>query len=119
MKASPPPLENITRRFVSAQIVAALGVLLLVVFISVSTNSPIRSIFPYAFSVGLVAWKHGMQAGFLFAGLATLAAQMGGAFPSNATLAGQEVGEGLYTYLKLSAISAGVALGKRARSRQR
>lgn len=54
-----------------------------------------------------------MSAGFLFAGLATLAALAASAFPTREELEGQEAGEGLYTYLKLSAVAAGVALGKR------
>ena len=54
-----------------------------------------------------------MGAGFLFAGLATLTALAAGAEWIG------EVGEGLFTYLKLSAIAAGVALGKRARNGRR
>ena len=68
-------------------------------------------------AVGLVSWHHGMKAGFVFAGLGTLAALATGAFPSHEGLRGQELGEGLYTYLKLSAVVLGVALGKRARQR--
>ncbi len=94
---------------------AGVAVLLVVVLVGWIGTTPIRSIFPYAFAVGLVAWKHGVSAGFLFSGLATLAALATGAFPSREELRGQEVGEGLYTYLKLSAIPAGIALGKRIR----
>jgi hypothetical protein len=46
---------------------------------------------------------------FVFAALAT------GAFPTRAELNGQEAGEGLFTYFKLSAIAVGVAIGKRTR----
>jgi len=99
----------------SRHLLAGVAVLLLVVLVSWVGSTPIQSIFPYAFAVGLVAWKHGMTAGFLFAGLATLAALATGAFPSREELSGQEAGEGLYTYLKLSAVAAGVVLGKRAR----
>jgi hypothetical protein len=114
MKSSP---EDTTHGplWTSRHLLAGGAVLLLVVLVSWLVNAPIRSIFPYAFAVGLVTWKHGMTAGFLFAGLATLAALATGAFPSREEFSGQEVGEGLYTYLKLSAVSAGVALGKRIR----
>ncbi|MGV1046877.1 hypothetical protein [Limnohabitans sp.] len=112
-----PPHEGVENRllWISRHLLAGSVVLLLVIFVSWLVNTPIRSIFPYAFAVGLVTWRHGMTAGFLFAGLATLAALATGAFPSREELSGQEVGEGLYTYLKLSAVAAGVALGKRVR----
>ncbi len=96
-------------------LLAGVAVLLLVVLVSWVESTPIRSIFPYAFAVGLVAWNHGMAAGFLFAGLATLAALTTGAFPSREEFSGQEAGEGLYTYIKLSAVATGVVLGKQAR----
>ena len=114
MKSSP---EDTTHgpRWISRHLLAGSAVLLLVIVVSWLANAPIRSIFPYAFAVWLVTWKHGMTAGFLFAGLATLTALVTGAFPSRDELSGQEVGEGLYTYLKLSAVAAGVALGKRVR----
>jgi hypothetical protein len=96
----------------SRHLLAGVAVLLLVILVGWAGNTPIRTIFPYALAVGLVAWKHGMTAGFLFAGLAALAK---GAFPSREELSGQEVGEGLYTYFKLSAVAAGVALGKQAK----
>lgn len=101
--------------WISGHLLVGVAVLLLVVLVGWVGNTPIRSIFPYAFAVGLVAWKHGMTAGFAFAGLATVAALMAGAFPSREELSGHEAGEGLYTYLKLSAVAAGVALGKQAR----
>ena len=89
--------------------------LLLVILFAWLGDTPIRSIFPYAVAVGLVAWKHGIPAGVLFAGLATVAALATGAFPSRGELSGGEVGEGLYTYLKLTAVAVGVALGQRIR----
>lgn len=112
-----PPHEGAEHRllWISRHLLVGVAVLLLVVLVGWVGNTPIRSIFPYAFAVGLVAWKHGMTVGFLFAGLATLAALATGAFPSREELSGQEVGEGLYTYLKLSAVAAGVALGKQVR----
>ena len=115
MTPPPSPNDSMPPLLFSTHVVVAIGVLLGVVLVSTVTDSPVRSIFPYALSVGLVAWKHGMTAGFLLAGVATLAALFAGAFPSNAALSGQEVGEGLYTYLKLSVVSAGVVLGKRSR----
>ena len=115
MTTQPSPNGSTPPLLFSAHVVVAIGVLVGAVLVSTATDSPVRSIFPYALSVGLVAWKHGMTAGFMVAGVATLAALFSGAFPSNAALSGQEVGEGLYTYLKLSIVSAGSVLGKRSR----
>lgn len=50
--------------------------------------------YTYGLAVAPVAWRHGMEAGFLFAGLATLATLTAGAFPTRAEWRGQEVGEG-------------------------
>ncbi|MDA8416681.1 MAG: hypothetical protein M0Z78_06385 [Betaproteobacteria bacterium] len=96
----------------------SIAVLLLTVMASLATDAPVRSILPYGLAVALVAWHHGIVAGFLFAGLATLAALAAGAFPTRHEWSGEEVGEGLFTYLKLSAIAIGVTLGKRARNRR-
>lgn len=96
-------------------VIVATAILLAVGLYGSMTATPIRSIFPYAFAAGLVAWKHGVAAGFLFAGFGTLSALATGAFPSNEELRGHELGEGLYTYLKLSAVVLGVALGNRSR----
>ena len=71
--------------------------LLLVILVGWVGSTPIRSIFSYAFAVALVAWKHGMTAGFAFAGLATVATLMTGAFSSREELSGHEADEGLYT----------------------
>ncbi|MBE0587640.1 MAG: hypothetical protein IH617_06305 [Hydrogenophaga sp.] len=96
-------------------LIVATAILLAVGLYGSTTTTPVRSIFPYAFAAGMVAWKHGVAAGFLFAGLGTLSALATGAFPSNEALRGHELGEGLYTYLKLSAVVLGVALGNRLR----
>lgn len=103
-------------RRISVPVQIGIAVLLLTVAVSLAADAPMRSLIPYALAVAPVTWRHGMGAGFLFAGLATLAALAAGAFPTRAEWIGQEVGEGLFTYLKLSAIVAGVALGKRARN---
>jgi len=71
-------------RWTSTPIVIGTVVLLLVVVVGLAANSPVRSIFRYAYAVGLVAWKQGMSAGLLFAGLATLAAAGTEAFPPSA-----------------------------------
>lgn len=93
-----------------------IAVLLLTVAVSLAADAPVRSLIPYALAVAPITWRHGMGAGFLFAGLATLAALASGALPTREEWIGQDVGERLFTYLKLSAIVAGVALGKRARN---
>lgn len=106
-------------QWISLHLLFGAAILLLVILVSWIDNSPVRSIFPYAISVGLVAWKHGLTGGFVFAGFATLAALATGAFPSRDELSGHETDEGLYTYMKLSAVAVGVGLGKRARNRSR
>lgn len=98
-------------------LIAPAALLALVAVLGWMTDTPVRSLFPYGIAVGLVSWHHGMKAGFVFAGLGTLAALATGAFPSHEGLRGQELGEGLYTYLKLSAVVVGVTLGKRSRYR--
>lgn len=107
-KTSPTPMRR-----ASPHIWLGLIVLLLTIAVSLAADAPVRSLVPYGLAVALVAWRHGMRAGFLFAGLATLAALAAGAFPTRPDWSGQEVGEGLFTYLKLSAIAAGIALGTR------
>ncbi len=71
-----PPHGGVEQRllWIRGNLLVGVAVLLLVVAVGWVGNTPIRSIFPYAFAVGLVAWKHGMTAGFVFAGLATVAA---------------------------------------------
>lgn len=104
---------NLLRRMsVSVWTGIAVAVLLLAIAVSMAADAPVRTIVPYGLAVALVAWRHGMGAGFLFAGLATLAALATGAFPTRAEWTGNEVGEGLFTYLKLSAIAAGIALAR-------
>lgn len=98
-------------------LIAPAALLALVAVLGWMTDTPVRSLFPYGIAVGLVSWHHGMKVGFVFAGLGTLAALATGAFPSHEGLRGQELGEGLYTYLKLSAVVVGVTLGKRSRYR--
>ncbi len=106
-------------RRISVPVQIGIAVLFLTVAVSLAADAPVRSLIPYALAVALVTWRHGMGAGFLFAGLATLAALAAGAFPTRAEWIDQAVGEGLFTYLKLSAIVAGVALGKRAEGGRR
>ncbi len=103
----------------SPHIWLGVAILLLTIAGSLAADAPVRSLIPYGLAVAPVAWRHGMGAGFLFAGLTTLAALAAGAFPTRPEWGGEEVGEGLFTYLKLSAIAAGVALGKRARNHRR
>jgi hypothetical protein len=111
----PSWLPQSLRPQASAHLVVAIMVLVLTGAFSVATDSPVRSIFPYGAAVALVAWRHGMSAGFIFAAVATFIALATGAFPTRAELSGEEVDEGLFTYFKLSGIAIGVAIGKRIR----
>jgi hypothetical protein len=78
--------------------------------VSMAADAPVRSLVPYGLTVTLVAWRHGMGAGFLFTCLATLAALAAGAFPTRAEWTGHEVGE---DYSPTSAV------GNRRRGRSR
>lgn len=81
--SSPP--EAVPPRRWSWQLVIALGLLVAVWALSAAENALEKSIFPYAIAVGLVAWKHGLIAGFMFAAVATLVALASGAFPTHPT----------------------------------
>jgi len=107
------------RNLVSRNLLAAIGVLLAVLAWSVLGGSPVRSIFPYAFATALVAWRHGLLWGFAFAAIACLVAALGGAFPTQPQWLNDLAGEGLMTYLKLSAVAIGVSVGRRMGERRR
>ncbi len=79
-------------------------VLFAVWVLSAADNALEKSIFPYALAVGLVAWRHRLMAGFMFAAIATLVALASGAFPTHPTSAGHEAIEGLITYAQLSVV---------------
>lgn len=95
-------------------LIVASAVMALVGGLGWLTGTPVWSIFPYGVAVGVAVW-HGMTVGFTFGALATIAALATGAFPRNENPRGHETGEGLFTYLKLSAVVLGVRLGKRLR----
>ncbi len=101
-----------TRRW-SWQLVIALGLLVAVWALSAAENSLEKSIYPYAIAVGLVAWKHGLMAGFMFAAVATFVALASGAFPTHPTSIGQEAIEGLITYAELSVVCLSVYVVRR------
>lgn len=75
-------LSSEVQNGLSRNMLAALGVLSVVLAWSLLGGSPVRSIFPYAFATALVAWRHGLVWGFAFAALACLVAALGGAFPT-------------------------------------
>lgn len=101
---------------ISWQTSLALTLLAAVMIFSTVTDVPVKTVYPYALSVGLVAWRHGLMPGFLFSALATLVALLSDAFPTHPTSAGQEAVEGLITYAQLSFVCLCVCLVKRARS---
>jgi len=78
-------------------LIAAAAKLALVAVLRWLTDRAVRSLFPYGIAVGLAAWHHGMTAGFVCAGLGTLAALATGAFPGNEGLRGQELGGDRFT----------------------
>jgi len=103
----------------SGNMPAALGVALVVLTWSPLGGSPVRSISPYAFATALVAWRHGLLWGGAFAALACLVAALGGALPTPPQWSNDLAGEGLMTYLKLSAVAIGVSVGKHMGERRR
>jgi hypothetical protein len=107
------PESNSIKRW-SWQLALALIVLVGVVIFSVLYDDPVRLIYPYALSVGLVAWKHGLLAGFIFSAFATLAALWCGAFPTHPTSTGHEATEGLITYAQLSFVCVIIWFARRA-----
>jgi len=112
-------LSPATRYGLSRNMLAALAVLLVVLILSLVDGSPVRSILPYAFATALVAWRHGLIWGFAFAALACLVAALGGGFPTQPQWLSELAGEGVMTYLKLSAVAIGVSAGKRMGERRR
>ncbi len=109
---SSPPEAVPTRRW-SWQLIIALGLLVAVWALSAAENALEKSIFPYAIAVGLVAWKHGLIACFMFAAVATLVALASGAFPTHPTSVGHEAIEGLITYAQLSVVCLSVYFVRR------
>lgn len=97
----------------SWQLIIAFGLLLAVWALSAAGNALGKIIFPYAIAVGLVAWKHGLMAGFMFAAVAPLVALASGAFPTHPTSAGHEAIEGLITYAQLSVVCLSVYFVRR------
>ena len=114
MAIDPSNSDTVPVRFWSWQLVIALGVLIVVWALSAVETALARSIFPYALSVGLVARKNGLLAGFFFAAVATLVAFASGAFPTHPTSAGYETVEGLITYAQLTVVCLIVCFFKRA-----
>jgi hypothetical protein len=112
-------ISSVGRKFLSRYMLAALGILSVVFMWSLVGGSPVRSIFPYALAVALVAWRHGLISGFGFAAFACFVAALGGAFPTQPQWLNDLVGEGLMTYLKLSAVVIGTSAGKRVGERLR
>lgn len=104
MAIKPSKSDTTPIRIWSWQLVVALGVLIGIWTLSSVENTLAKSIFPYALSVGLIAEKNGLLAGFCFAAVATLVALASGAFPTHPTSAGHEAVEGLITYAQLSVV---------------
>ena len=90
----------------------AAAILLSVALMALILQAPVRSIVPYALTVGIVAFRSGAMLGLVTALMATIVATSTGAFPTAEQWRGQEWGEALATLLKLASIAAGVVLGK-------
>ena len=68
---------------------------------SLYTDNPVKSIFPYAIPVVMVASRSGWRMGFLFSIMATVVAWLGRAFPTVPENAGLEFDEALITFTEL------------------
>lgn len=78
-------------------------------------SQPVVSIFPYLAPVVFFAWVHGATWGFLFAGLATLAAIPGDYFDTHTKI--DLFYAGFSTYAQLTGAAIGVALAKMIREK--
>jgi len=78
-------------------------------------SQPVVSIFPYLAPVVFFAWVHGAIWGFLFAGLATLAAIPGDYFDTHTKA--DLFFAGFSTYAQLTGAAIGVAFAKMIRER--
>lgn len=108
MSASPHRISP----FKSWQVLAALALLGLTLAWGLFGAEPVRSIVPYGLATALVSWRHGVSWGFGAAASACFVALAGGAFPARAEWSDERVGEGLVTFLKLSAVVIGTVAGK-------
>lgn len=95
--------------------VIALGWLGFLAVANRQAAQPVTSIFPYLAPVVFFAWVHGATWGFLFAGLATLAAIPGDYFDTHTKI--DLFYAGFSTYAKLTGAAIGVALAKIIRER--
>lgn len=84
--------------------------LIVLVVVNRLLEEPVQFIAPYVLPVIVLTWKYGVRWGLVAAAGAVVAAAAGGALPSNDKVALLE--DGLYSYVKLSAIALGVSLGK-------
>lgn len=75
-----------------------------------SAYRPVTFILPYLLPIIVMTWRYGMAWGFLIAGLASLAA-IPGEYLANHSI-DQLSRAGISTYLKFSAIAAGLALAR-------
>lgn len=98
---------------ISVQVWISFGILCGIAILGIMFAVPIQSIIPCAVAVGLVAWKHGIKTGTVFAVVASLVSVSVGMYLPNPELHGNEVVEVSYTYLKLLAVAVGAVLGKR------
>jgi hypothetical protein len=78
-------------------------------------SQPVVSIFPYLAPVVFFAWVNGAKWGFLFAGLATLAAIPGDYFDTHTKA--DLFFAGFSTYAQLTGAAIGVAFAKMIRER--
>ena len=96
------------------QVMAAIAYLLSLLVFGLLLNMPVKSIFPYAIPVVIIAARCGWRAGFVLSILATSVAWLGRAFPTVPENAGLEFDEALITFteLSLAAVVASVVARK-------
>lgn len=90
-----------TQSCIRKQGFTAIVYLAVVMAYSLILNTPVKSIFPYAIPVVIVAARCGWRSGFVLSVLATGVAWLGRAFPTVPENAGLEFDEALITFTEL------------------
>lgn len=86
--------------------------LVAVMLINWQLQEPLQNILPYAVPVFLVAYRHTLPMGLLFAACATAIAGFGDAITTTTRGGAYVLPEWLFTYMKLTTVAVGVCLGQ-------
>lgn len=85
--------------------------------LNLASDGSIKNILAFALPVAIAA-RHRLSAGFLFAGVGALSAVVGGVIPHPQANEPLWI-EGMWAFLKLSAVALGICLGLRIQKRSK